>query len=332
MDLVHIGFCCDERYFTPLAVAMQSVIDTAHDPQRLHFWILTQTPHSAQLPTVRAIATAVRAQCTVLSAEALAPLLADVPADEHITIASYFRLFLPELLPIEVPRLIYLDCDLVVQWPIEELWATSLDGCTLAAVIKPRAGEHRAVGVRHETDFFNAGVLLLDVAQWRHRRIRAAAIDFALHHPGRIHGHDQAALNHVVNGEWKRLDPRWNQQFKFFMHTSSYLRIGRVELSRLRRAPFIIHYTTDSKPWHALNDHPLRARYFEFLDRTPFRGWRPAPVECSARVAHALGRLVPHWLRPAVLRNVYRPRYHSLKDWLRRWNRPPTPRIQSHPL
>lgn len=314
MDLVHIALCCDLLYLQPLAVVMQSLIGTAHDPRRLHLWIMTDARDAAQLEPAVEIARAAGARCTLLSTSAADALLRRAPIHGHLSAATYYRLFLPELLPAEVSRVLYLDTDVVVRQPIEDLWDTDLGCHSLAAVQKPRAGEFGEVGLSRESDYFNAGVLLIDLPRWRSRRIGAAALEFALHRSDRIQGHDQSALNHVLAGNWKRLDPRWNQQFKFFVHTSGYLRMDRAELRRLRHDPFIIHYTTASKPWHYLNDHPLRHRYYENLDRTRFAGWRPQPASPFDPLTRSLRSLVPHYLRPGVLRNVYRPHYHALKN------------------
>lgn len=316
MHPVHVALCSDSAYLQPMAVAVRSVVESAREARRLHFWILTKDGGSAALTPVTSIITQAGAECTLLSASQIGPWLAGAPTRGHISVAAYYRLFLPELLPEHVTRIVYLDSDVVVRRPIEDLWAVDLDGHPLAAVMKPRAMEYRDVGLRAETDYFNSGVLVMDPAQWRARRVCESALDYALSHRSCRHGHDQPALNHVFAGRWQRLDPRWNQQFKFFVHTAGYLRMNRAELRRLRREPYIIHYTTSSKPWDALNTHPWRHCYFEVLDRTPFAGWRPPAAPWSKRLGRALALPVPHWLYPAVLRNVYRPRFHHLKERL----------------
>lgn len=316
MNFVHIALCCDLLYLQPLAVVVQSLIDTAANPRRLHLWIMTDTRDDTRLEPIMKLARTGGATCTFLSNQAADALLRQAPTHGHLSAATYYRLFLPELLPAELNRVIYLDTDVVVRRPIEELWETDLGPHGVAAVLKPRAGEFGEVGLSRESDYFNAGVLLIDLDRWRTRRIGAAALEFALHRSGRIQGHDQSALNHVLAGNWKRLDPRWNQQFKFFVHTADYLRMGRRELRRLRREPFIIHYTTASKPWHYRNDHPLRHCYYEALDRTPFAGWRPQPDSPLDPWLQPFRSLLPHYLRPGVLRNVCRPYYHALKHRL----------------
>ncbi len=51
-----------------------------------------------------------------------------------ISISSYARLFVGEMLPETVDRVLYADCDMIVCEPLRELWNTPLDGKVLAAV------------------------------------------------------------------------------------------------------------------------------------------------------------------------------------------------------
>lgn len=296
---------------------MQSTLDTAHDPPRLRFWVVTNTIEEADLAPARERVAAVGAQLVLCRIDDLGARLARAPVRGHISQAAYYRLFLPEVLPPEVERVIYLDCDVVVCRAIEELWDTDLGGHAIAAVMKPRAEEFADVGLEAETDYFNSGVLVIDVARWRELGVARGTLEFAAVHPGRRHGHDQPGLNHVFNGQWKHLDPRWNQQFKFFVHTARHLRMTRRDLRRVRRDPYIIHFTTQSKPWNYTNTHPWRHRFFEVLDRTEHAGWRPRAGSWRERLRRTLLGWWPHPLRPAVLRNVYRPQYHRLKARLR---------------
>ena len=314
---IDIAFGCDRTYLQPLAAALASVLATAREPERLRFWLLSRSIRDEDLAALRPVAGPAPAALRVLDISRAGDGVARAPVSGYISEASYYRFLLPELLPLDVRRVIYLDCDLIVCRAIEDLWAEPLDGAALGAVMKPDAETAPAVGLAHPSEYFNAGVLLIDLARWRAGDIAGRALRYALEHPG-LKCHDQDALNHVIAGRWRRLDLRWNQQFRFFRHTSGYLGIDPATLRRLRREPFIIHYTTQSKPWHFRNDHPLRERYYAMLDRTIFRGWRPRPRDIRERASRVVRHLVPHYLRPGVLRNVYRPRYHAWRD---RWRR-----------
>src|SRR3546814_4644899 len=53
--------------------------------------------------------------------------------DGHISHASYLRIFIPEILPDSVEKVLYLDCDIVVRNDIAALWNLSLGDKVLGA-------------------------------------------------------------------------------------------------------------------------------------------------------------------------------------------------------
>jgi lipopolysaccharide biosynthesis glycosyltransferase len=312
---IDVAFACDSAYLQPLAVAIASLLETSRAPSRIHVWLVTRTLDEQALEPIRHVVNDAGAKLTLLSVTR-EELLRRVPLSEHLTEAAYYRLLLPELLPRSMDRVIYLDADVVVRRPIEHLWSIDLAGTCTGAVLNPRALNVIPMGLSHESDYFNSGVLLIDLARWRDEQIAERALEFAVAFEGNLLCHDQDALNHVLNGHWHRLDLRWNQQFKFFKHPATFLRISAAALRRARSDPFIVHFTSNTKPWHYSNDHPWRGLYYRYLDRTPFRGWRPAPRNFRERLRRSARLLMPHHLRPDVIRSNYRPQLRVLKSLL----------------
>lgn len=97
---------------------------------------------------------------------------APIRSYDHISPASYFRLLLPDLLPVELNRVIYFDCDLVVLGDIGRLWDLGIDEHFAAAVPELTADSHlvssplglrlwQELGLDVDLEQFNAGVLLV---------------------------------------------------------------------------------------------------------------------------------------------------------------------------
>jgi Lipopolysaccharide biosynthesis proteins, LPS:glycosyltransferases len=313
---VDVAFCCDEGYLPPLAAAMASLLAHARAPSRLRFWLLSRTLDPRSTASLAQLAANAGAHLELRSVRQIRQPLSSAPLREHLTEATYYRLLLPDALPSSLRRVIYLDCDLIARRAIEDLWATPLDGLPTAAVVNPRPADYAALGLASEHDYFNAGVMLIDLQRWRETHLHHRALHFVNTFEGPLPFLDQDALNHVHAGRWRRLDLRWNQQFKFFKHPAGYLRLSPSALARARREPFIIHYSTTSKPWHYTNDHPWRRLYFRYLDRTPFRGARPQPRSLHERMRRTMWSVVPHRWRPDVIRYNVPPRLRALKHLL----------------
>ena len=96
----------------------------------------------------------------------------------------------------------------------------------------------------------------------------------------------------MLAGRWGELDPRWNQIPQFWEPAAGDADPFPPALRELViRDPWIVHYSTWSKPWHWGCTHPARERFFEVLDRTAWAGWRPRKQLRDTQVAQQCRRI-----------------------------------------
>jgi lipopolysaccharide biosynthesis glycosyltransferase len=207
---------------------------------------------------------------------------------------SWYRVLLPDLLP-DVRRVLYLDADLLVVAPLDDLWAADLAGAPLGAVrnvVEPTMREHvHELGLVDHRDYFNAGVLVIELDRWR-ADAEAARIDEFVAARGATPWFDQDALNVTFAGRWHALDPRWNaQNSMWFWRDLAVETFGAAAVDDATSSPGILHFEGPSivKPWHYLCPHPHTARYREVLRSTP---WGRVPLTGRTPVNRAL-RLLP---------------------------------------
>jgi lipopolysaccharide biosynthesis glycosyltransferase len=183
--------------------------------------------------------------------------------------AALFRLFIPDLLPAEVSRALYLDCDMVMLGEVQELWETDLRGQALMAVqdhgmstVSKAMGlrHHRALGIPGEAPYFNSGLLLMDLQQWRAENLGRRVLEYLQTHPARFV--DQDALNATLWNRWAPLDPAWNE-----IHTVH-------AAGTPQPLPKLVHFTAPVKPWAPFCFHPRRRLFFEYLQHTAWKSWR----------------------------------------------------------
>lgn len=196
----------------------------------------------------------------------------------HITVATYYRLLAELALPRDVDRLIYLDCDIVVRGDLAELYNTNIDDCAIAAVY-----QHNEWGLANRTferldiplefGYFNAGVMLVNLNYWRKNNVTNRLLNYIKEYGNRIRAHDQDTLNAVLYKETKALDYKWNF-LPIFLDSLSLTFPSKVDYS-IKQEPIIIHFVNRPKPWEFYSNHPYTSEYFEYLDLTPFKGWRP---------------------------------------------------------
>jgi lipopolysaccharide biosynthesis glycosyltransferase len=212
-----------------------------------------------------------------------------VPAP-HMPRASLFPLVVPQLLPPDVTRIIYLDVDLLVVQPLTDLWTTPIDDSAVAAVrgafMPWFGGVHGFAwdrfGIADDMPYFNNGVMLVNVPVWRQQDLSSRALALLQAHA--FPYGDQDALNVLLASRWQPLAPRWNLQSGHFGGAAVAWITGTVdEFEEAMTNPAIIHYNGAVKPWHHGCEHPLTWRWFEYLDRTRHRGWRPTGESGAAR-------------------------------------------------
>jgi lipopolysaccharide biosynthesis glycosyltransferase len=188
----------------------------------------------------------------------------------HLSKETYYRLFIPEKL--QLSKALYLDADIVVTGSIHELYDIDVDDCYLAAVLCPGFNRHKDLEMSDQSKYFNAGVMLMNIAKWRRDHIKERVIDLVRRKPLAVHFADQCGLNSVVNGRWRELHPKFNVQGCFFetdINTYSACFPNRNLMTAVH-SPVIVHYSGSGKPWHFGYKHPYRKLYWTYLRKTPF--------------------------------------------------------------
>jgi len=192
------------------------------------------------------------------------------------------RLFMGEMLPDSVERALYLDCDTVIVRPLGHLWSTKLEGNIMGAVMEPTIYEEvkQSIGIGGKQPYFNSGVLLVDLKQWREKKVQERLLEFWQEKGGRLFASDQDVLNGTLKGRIKPLPPRYNffTNYRYFSyedlaaHSPSYRAVAKEMFDEARKHPAIIHYMGDERPWVRGSLNHYRRAYDKYLAQTPWAG------------------------------------------------------------
>ncbi|MFZ0825998.1 MAG: glycosyltransferase family 8 protein [Verrucomicrobiia bacterium] len=232
----------DEAYAMPLATTLQSIVEANRSSWPVEVHVLSTGFSKSTRAKVCASLPAGAASVCWDSVDLAA--YKGFMTQSHISMMTYTRFLIAEVLPEGVSRTLYLDSDLLVLDDLAAVWETELDGAVLGAVVDEmedgrKRGDLRFEGVPRVREYFNAGVLLIDLKRWREERISEKAMAYLSRNP-RSPFSDQDALNVACDGLWKKLDRRWN----FQSHHST-----PISEMRPKDRPGIVHFVTNSKPW-----------------------------------------------------------------------------------
>jgi lipopolysaccharide biosynthesis glycosyltransferase len=206
----------------------------------------------------------------------------------------YLRIFTPQLLT-DDEHVIYLDCDIIVQDNILNILNDadlSMPLCAVTeynpaykfrdltifkAIEKPRINPwiveafwyrtYCDLELNHSASYFNSGVMIINLAYWRKNKVTKKTLNFLLAYPERIYNPDQDALNHVLNGNYYALDPKWNSACGSLLANYS-----AEKLTAAIAHPSIIHVGTALKTWcYACYNTQGQNLYWRYRRFTPWK-------------------------------------------------------------
>jgi lipopolysaccharide biosynthesis glycosyltransferase len=257
-DDIHVAFASDEDYAPFMGVALWSLMEHYHGISKIQAHILDD----AISETFRVKLRKMEKVFPPLQVHfhPLPEMLRQLPVSEkYPNPIVYARIFLPKILP-ELPRVLYLDSDILVLGEWELLYHLDLEGNIFAA--RSERGfaplkEHNHRLHRHKNaDYFNTGVLLIDLAMWETQQITEQLIAL-VQERGPFDFPEQDALNILIDGHYYPLAPCWNK----FDYRNFYP--GCREIAK------IVHFVYQ-KPWKVFSKK-LETKLSPNADHTPFR-------------------------------------------------------------
>lgn len=180
---------------------------------------------------------------------------------DHISLAAYYRLMIPELIPQE-STIIYLDCDIIVRKSLSTLYSMDFENNFILGVEDVSNMEHSK---RLGLDFYiNSGMLLMNCKLMREQAIVEKIFDWVEHNQQRIIYHDQDIINASLKGKIKEIDYNYNAQVR----KNNLCKFDKLE------NPVILHFISSKKPWtlwKSLNSTHWSDEYFKALVNTPWQ-------------------------------------------------------------
>lgn len=202
--------------------------------------------------------------------------VSDILMPFHQSFTTYAKLFISSILPDDINKIIYLDCDSLVLGSFKELWDMNIDDYYCAGVLDV-LGEN----VKNHfwylkiNSYINAGFLLINLKKWRADDVEEKFIKFLSDNYGKFFLADQGAINLVFNGKIKIVEPKYNLMSyfqyldyelakNFFGMDNEYYTKEIVDESR--KNPVFLHFVgliAFGSPLHN-KDHKYNSEYVKY--------------------------------------------------------------------
>jgi lipopolysaccharide biosynthesis glycosyltransferase len=184
---------------------------------------------------------------TFLNASQLIPKKLPIREGDHVSPATFYRLFIAQILPAEIHRAVYLDVDMLAVGSISELFTLSLNSLVAAA---DHCAPSEGVRLWGECggNYFQAGVLVIPVDIWRKEALSTTFVQVMQTHEHAIRWWDQDVLNIALRDQWQRLSIWFNT-------CDNIVRTFPDET--VHQFARLIHFSGNYKPWNSLNPSPF---------------------------------------------------------------------------
>ena len=199
------------------------------------------------------------------------------------SLSQYARLFVSTLLPKEIDRVLYLDCDVIINKPIYDLWNIDMEGKTIAALGDAFSRYYRSnIGLMPEDVMFNSGVMLIDMKKWKKNSVEKRLLEFIKKNNGIVQQGDQGVLNAILSHETYCIHPKYNSVTIFYDFSYRDMMIYRKppsfyseeQINEAVNEPAIIHFTTSflsRRPWVKGCEHKHKNIWLKYKNISPWK-------------------------------------------------------------
>jgi len=266
-DLIHVVCATDDLYAIMVCALLRSLAENHRSPETILFHIIDNGISRGNKKRILAAnpSNTLHIEWVKMDVglfDQFHPYASTVDLDTH-----YARFILPHLLGNQIKRAIYLDSDTLVLGDISSLWKVDLEGHVLGAVQDNTATvgdswlipNSTSLNLEPEDNYFNSGVLLIDLEQWRNQKYTHQLIDCTLTHWKHVRFFDQYAFNVVFYKKWKELPSSWNH----------------VQVKPIQKHIDIIHYVAWDKPTAKTTTGLYHHVFYTYLDKATQGQWKP---------------------------------------------------------
>lgn len=275
--VLNVAYSSDDNYLKHVMASLLSLLDHNREFEVINVYLLCNGIEETNRQELIELVKNTNANIHFLE---LSSVRDRIRTDGSFSISSFGRLFLGELVPER--RIIYMDCDSIVNGSLMPLVQMDMGECICGAVQDNVSKYFKVIlGNTPDSRYFNAGFLVIDLSKWNALQMQDKAIAVIEEFHGSVPHQDQGVLNKICYGKIMRLHPKYNFQSPMFEMKPEHLNklipdyYSGQELKEAKESPVFIHFTEgfSNRPWRKGCTHPYADLYRRYLDMTPYKGY-----------------------------------------------------------
>ena len=272
-NAINLCFSSDENYLQHLSVAIISILKNTQAIVPINIFILQcsskiSASHKEKIMSLKAM----HQNTSIHFINIDKSLFNDFPLIEgtHFTEAMYYRYIIPNIF-INLDKVLYLDCDLVVTADISDLFRIDLANNYIGAVqdMVGCANQLRLGLNKNGKNFYcNSGVLLMNLNLLRKDGVIDKLVQYTVKNRENLMWPDQDVINVVMEEKIKYLDLSWNLQYYYPNTVTDF---DKDKFQKAIENPKIIHFIGYEKPWFINSHRPFKEQYYKYFKYSPWK-------------------------------------------------------------
>lgn len=228
--MLNISYASDDNYAPYLGISLVSLLkNNLNDFNEINIFILNSNISEKNIKKLKTIEKNYPfAKLIFIDVENIEDKL-DVELQkfkvkDNVSLANYSRLFLSSLIPKNINKIIYLDCDTLILNSLKPLWQINIDNYLGAGVLALNGlySHKKEIGLKKDDPYINSGMILINLEKWRTDNLEEKFIETILKFSENKveYGQDQGIINAVMKDEMLVVNPKYNLEGS--LHNTSW--------------------------------------------------------------------------------------------------------------
>lgn len=315
---INIVYAANDGYAMLAGISIISLFENNRDVNDINVYILSDNIKDDNKDKLNEISRKYNRNITVIDISEELEKLIDTGLSGYVNSLDnghtiYARFVIGMLFP-ELTRMLYLDCDTLINGNISELYHRDLCGNPIGLAYDCSHDNYKKyIDLPHDAHYFNSGVMLTDLDKWRENRCYERIIEHIKKVNASYPLPDQDLLNKVLGTECTPLHMSDNylSQYLLYDYKSNLFVYNKksgvywtdkewISPENAPKQAIIFHFSgkTFTRPWFSNSKHPFKKLYDVYYEISP---WHDIPMSSTDmpfeyRMQYISYRYFPKWL------------------------------------
>lgn len=311
----------NEKYAPYAGVSMTSLFENNKDLKDIKVYIFAENVAEYSINLFEKMALLYNREIYFIDTKEIIQEMLDLGIPKYRgSYTTNMKMFAPDYIEDKTNRLLYLDSDTLVCGNLQEMIMLDMESKPVAMTLDSLGKKHKVlVGLRKEEDYYNGGVMLFDIQQWKESRCTERIAEYSKNVRAHFMCPDQDLINLALHGEIKKLGIEYNfqpihsvytyeQYYKYFGYKNYY---SSQEISLALNNPRILHtfrYLGEF-PWHKGTVHPHRVCFDKYMKISLWNDYKKELTERNGIVFR-----LERWLYSHLPREIFLPIFKACFD------------------